>query len=82
MNSSAEPFRNCPRCGTVLKGWTSGSVCGRCMMEQAERTEAKQRVVANATLGRGERSVASRLRTQKNSVTFRSFPSKAIVQKS
>src|SRR6516162_5950751 len=65
MNSGTAPFRNCPRCAAVLKSWTSGSVHGQFMTEQAERGEAKKGVVASASPGRGEGSGASRSRTQK-----------------
>jgi WD40 repeat protein len=30
---SSEVSRKCARCGVVLKAWSSGSVCWRCMME-------------------------------------------------
>src|SRR5215471_12569959 len=35
MSPATEPSRKCARCGAVLKGWTSASVCWRCMMQSS-----------------------------------------------
>src|SRR6516225_8372250 len=43
MSPAPEPSRQCARCGAPLKGWTSASVCWRCMMQSSASAQPERR---------------------------------------